>query len=99
MENNSASAPSAPDPSARAARQKKTARVVCAGNSTFWTTQRQFWRWTREGLVTYVSDNPLTGKFEGRRDKLIVKVKNILLDDSAPEHKVEFVISYCLVLL
>ena len=41
----------------------------------------------REGIVTYKSDDPLTGKFEGRREKLIVMVNHVLLDDSAPEHK------------
>ena len=66
---------------------KKTARVVCANDNVFWTTQKQFWTWVREGIVTYKSDDPLTGKFEGRRDKLIVLVRHLLLDESVPEHK------------
>ena len=68
-------------------RAKKTARVVCANNNEFWTTQKQFWAWAREGIVTYISDGPLTGKFEGRREKLIIMVNHILLDQSVPEHK------------
>ena len=55
-----------------AKRKKRTALVVCAGDSTFWTTPGQFWRWVREGVVTYCGDDPLTGRFEGRREKLIV---------------------------
>ncbi len=66
---------------------KKTARVVCANNNEFWTTQKQFWSWVREGIVTYLSDGPLTGKFEGRREKLIIMVNHVLLDESVPEHK------------
>lgn len=66
---------------------KKTARVVCANNNEFWTTQKQFWAWVRDEIVTYQHDNPLTGKFEGRREKLIVMVNHVLLDSSAPEHK------------
>jgi hypothetical protein len=66
---------------------KKTARVVCANNNEFWTTQKQFWAWTREGIVTYISDSPLTGKFEGRREKLIIMVNHVLLDESVPDHR------------
>ncbi len=60
---------------------------MCANRNEFWTTQKQFWTWVREGIVTQTGDDPLTGKFEGRRDKLIVMVNHILLDDSVPEHK------------
>ena len=77
-------------------RGKKTARVVCANRNEFWTTQKQFWSWVREGIVTYVGDGPLTGKFEGRREKLLVMVNHILLDDSNPAHKREVLDSYAL---
>ena len=30
---------------------KKTARIVCTNDNEFWTTQKQFWLWVREGLV------------------------------------------------
>lgn len=73
---------------------KKSARVVCASNNVFWTTPKQFWTWAREGIVTYKSDNPLTGKFEGRREKLLVMVNHILLDDSVPEHKEQVLKGY-----
>ena len=73
---------------------KKSARVVCASNNVFWTTPKQFWAWAREGIVTYQSDNPLTGKFEGRREKLLVMINHILLDDSVPEHKAQVLKGY-----
>jgi hypothetical protein len=68
--------------------------VVCASNNEFWTTPKQFWSWVREGIVTYQSDCPLTGKFEGRREKLIVMVRHVLLDDSVPEHKAHVLAAY-----
>ena len=67
--------------------RRKTARVVCASNKEFWTTQKQFWEWVREGIVTQTGDRPLTGKFEGRREKLLILVNHIVLDQAAPEHK------------
>ncbi len=77
-----------------AVKKRRTARIVCAGDSTFWTTPRQFWDWVREGLVAHQGDNPLTGRFEGRREKLIVKVRSVLLDNGAPEHKDAVLKSY-----
>jgi hypothetical protein len=68
--------------------------VVCANRSEFWTTQKQFWEWVRDGIVTQTGDSPLTGKFEGRREKLIVMVNHVLLDDSVPEHKAEVLDAY-----
>jgi hypothetical protein len=73
---------------------KKNARVVCAGDSVFWTTQKQFWAWVREGIVTYKSDGPLTGKFEGRREKLLVTINHVVLDESVPEHKAHVLNGY-----
>jgi hypothetical protein len=68
--------------------------VVCARNNEFWTTPKQFWAWVAEGIVTYKSDEPLTGKFEGLRDKLLVMVKHVLLDESVPEHKFHVLNAY-----
>ena len=84
----------ADDPPRAQTKRKKTARVVCARQNEFWTTQKQFWAWVREGIVTQVGDNPLTGRFEGRRDKLIVMVNHVLLDDGAPEHKQDVLQAY-----
>lgn len=68
--------------------------MICASNNEFWTTQKQFWDWCREGIVTYLGDHPLTGKFEGRREKLLVMVNHIVLDESVPEHKTHVLHAY-----
>ena len=69
--------------------RKKTARIVCVNDSEFWTTQKQFWRWVREGLVDVTGQQPLTGRFGGRREKLLVMVRHVVLDNACPEHKQE----------
>jgi hypothetical protein len=73
---------------------KKTARIVCTNGSEFWTTQRQFWQWVREGLVDVTGHNPLTGKFAGKREKLLVMIRHIVLDNASPNHKNEVLSSY-----
>ena len=73
---------------------KKTARIVCANDNEFWTTQKQFWRWVREGLVDVTGQRPLTGRFAGRREKLLVMVRHVILDSGAPNHKEEVLGSY-----
>jgi hypothetical protein len=62
--------------------KKNTARIVCANANEFWTTQTQFWKWVREGLVDVTGQNPLSGKFAGRRDKLLVMIRHTILDTS-----------------
>jgi hypothetical protein len=73
---------------------KKTARIVCANENEFWTTQKQFWTWVREGLVDVVGQQPLTGRFGGRREKLLVMVRHVILDNASPNHKGEVLDSY-----
>ena len=73
---------------------KKTARIVCANKSEFWTTQKQFWLWVREGLVDVTGQNPLTGRFGGRREKLLVMIRHVVLDDACPSHKREVLRAY-----
>lgn len=75
---------------------KKNARIVCANDNEFWTTQRQFWAWVREGLVDVTGQNPLTGRFAGKREKLIVMVRHVLLDNASPNHKQEVLDSYAI---
>ena len=65
---------------------KKTARIVCANGNTFWSTQKQFWQWVREGLVVVTGDFPLTGRFRGRREHLLVMIEHTILDKGAPLH-------------
>jgi hypothetical protein len=73
---------------------KKTARIVCANDNEFWTTQSQFWKWVREGLVDVTGQNPLTGRFGGKREKLLVMVRHVILDTGSPHHKQEVLDSY-----
>lgn len=73
---------------------KKTARIVCANEKEFWTTQKQFWIWVREGLVDVTSQQPLTGRFAGRRERLLVMVRHVILDNANPIHKQEVLDQY-----
>ena len=73
---------------------KKTARIVCANDNEFWTTQKQFWQWVREGLVDVTGQHPLTGRFAGKREKLLVMVRHVILDKSNPNHKQEVLDAY-----
>ena len=75
-------------------RGKKTARIVCSNDNEFWTTQKQFWQWVREGLVDVTGQSPLTGKFGGKREKLLVMVRHMILDNACPEHKQEVLGSF-----
>jgi hypothetical protein len=74
--------------------KKKTARIVCVNDNEFWTTQKQFWQWVREGLVDVVGQNPLTGRFGGKRERLLVMVRHVVLDNASPEHKHEVLNRY-----
>jgi hypothetical protein len=73
---------------------KKTARIVCANDNEFWTTQKQFWLWVREGLVDVTGQRPLTGRFAGRRERLLVMVRHVILDNASPTHKQEVLERY-----
>ena len=74
--------------------KKKNARIVCANDNEFWTTQKQFWLWVREGLVDVTGQQPLTGRFGGKREKLLVMVRHVILDNGNPNHKQEVLATY-----
>jgi hypothetical protein len=74
--------------------KKKNARIVCANDNEFWTTQKQFWKWVREGLVDVTGQRPLTGRFAGKRERLLVMVRHVILDNANPIHKQEVLDSY-----
>ncbi len=38
--------------------------------------------------------NPLTGRFGGKREKLLVMVRHVILDASSPHHKQEVLDTY-----
>lgn len=76
------------------AKRKKNARIICRDGKEFWTTQKQFWRWIREGIVNFESNNPLTGRFRGKYDNLLVMIRHVVLSVAAPNHKDEVIDSY-----
>ena len=68
-----------------ASTSKRSAKIVCYGGSV-WVSPKQFWRWVREGLVEYVSEPPLTGKFYGGHEQFLISVRHTLLNITCPEH-------------
>lgn len=64
---------------------KRSARVICSGGS-IWVSPKQFWSWVRDGLVDFVSEPPLIGRFHGQSNKFIVSIEHTLLDATCPEH-------------
>lgn len=74
-------------------KKKRTALVVCRDGKQFWTTQAQFWQWSREGVVVKVRDNPLTGDFVREHEELIVVYSNTLLSLANPNHLREALLS------
>jgi hypothetical protein len=73
---------------------KKNAKVVCANENEFWTTQKQFWKWVREGLVDVIGQRPLTGRFAGKRERLLVMIRHVILDQGSSNHKHEVLDTY-----
>jgi len=67
-------------------KKKKTALVVCRDGKEFWTTQKQFWQWVRDGVVFKTSDHPLTGEFRREHDELMVLISNTVLNLAHPNH-------------
>ena len=55
-------------------RVKKTALIICQNGKEFWVTQKKFWNMVREGMVIQTGDYPLTGKFRGREEHLLVMI-------------------------
>jgi hypothetical protein len=67
-------------------KKKKTALVICRDRKEFWTTQKQFWQWVREGVIVKTSDQPLTGAFLREYEELMVLVSNTVLNLAHPNH-------------
>jgi hypothetical protein len=74
-------------------KKKKTALIVCRDRREFWTTQKQFWQWVREGVVTKTHDLPLTGAFRRDHEELMVLVSNTVLNLAHPNHMREALLS------
>jgi hypothetical protein len=74
-------------------KKKKTALVVCQDRKEFWTTQKQFWQWVRDGVVVKTGDQPLTGTFLREYEELMVLVSNTVLNLARPNHMREALLS------
>lgn len=66
--------------------KKKTALVVCRNGKSYWTTQKQFWQWVREGAVVKRQDSPLCGEFVREHAELMVVFSNTVLNLAHPNH-------------
>ncbi len=67
-------------------KKKRTALIVCRDRKRFWTTQKQFWQWVREGVVVKTGDAPLTGQFLREHEELMVVINNTVLNLAHPNH-------------
>lgn len=67
-------------------KRKKSALVVCQNEKKFWTTQKQFWQWVRDGVVVKTSDYPLTGLFRRENEEKLVLIRNTVLNLAHPHH-------------
>lgn len=67
-------------------KKKKNALVVCRDMKRFWTTQKQFWQWVRDGVIVKTDDHPLTGSFVRDHDELLVVLSNTVLNLGCPNH-------------
>jgi hypothetical protein len=74
-------------------KKKKTALVVCRDRKEFWTTQKQFWQWVREGVIEKTHDLPLTGAFRRDHEELMVLISNTVLNLAHPNHMREALLS------
>jgi hypothetical protein len=70
-------------------RVKKTALIVCNNGKEYWITQKQFWNMVREGVVVQTGDQPLTGRFRGRDDQLLITIQHTVLNKATPIHTSE----------
>lgn len=65
---------------------KRNALVVCRDARRYWTTQKQFWQWVREGTVVKTGELPLTGAFVHDNEELFVVLSNTVLNLACPNH-------------
>jgi hypothetical protein len=77
----------------RKRKKKSTALVISRDRKQFWTTQRQFWQWVRDGVVIKVGDQPLTGQFLREHEELMVLLSHTVLNLAHPHHLREALLS------
>jgi hypothetical protein len=73
--------------------RKRTALVICKDNKEFWTTQKQFWQWVRDGIVEKMGEQPLRGQFRREHEELMVLLSNTILNLAHPNHMREALLS------
>ncbi len=66
--------------------KKRNALVVCRDGRQFWTTQKQFWQWAREGVLRKTGEAPLRGEFAREHEELAVVMGNTILNLARPNH-------------
>lgn len=66
--------------------KKHTALIICHDRNQYWTTQKQFWQWVREGIVAKTGDQPLTGQFCQLHQESFVILSNTILNRAYPHH-------------
>jgi len=71
---------------------KRSAKIVCRGGSV-WISPRQFWDLVRDGLVEYLSEPPLTGRFRGQPADFLVTINHTILNLACPEHRAGVLLS------
>jgi hypothetical protein len=67
-------------------KKKKNALVICRDGKEFWTTQDQFWQWTREKVVAVTGHNPLRGDLLKTDEEYSVVLANTVLNLRCPNH-------------
>ena len=67
-------------------KQKKNALVITHDKIEFWTTQKQFWQWIREGIIVKTADGPLCGHFVRENEEKMVVLSNTVLNLACPNH-------------
>jgi hypothetical protein len=65
---------------------KKTALIISNDGKEYWITQKQFWSMVREGVVVQTGNFPLTGRFRGRDDQLLITIQHTVLNKATPHH-------------
>ena len=74
-------------------KRRKNALVVCRDRKQFWTTQKQFWQWVREGVVVKTGDAPLVGLIVRDNEELLIVLSSTVLNLSCPNHIRESLLS------
>jgi hypothetical protein len=67
-------------------KKRKNALVTSRDQKRFWTTQKQFWQWVREGVVVKTGDAPLSGLLVHEDEELLVVLSNTVLSLACPNH-------------